>query len=216
MTGRDSFGAESTLEVGERQYRIHRLSALEGVADLDRRPVLDQAPPREPAPPRGRRERGGGRHRGIWPLCRRASRGEPGDRLLAGADPAPGLHRRARASSTSPPCATPSRRSAGAPTGSTRSSPSTSSSTTRSSPTSYGRRDALQVNTGPRVRAQRRALPLPALGPAGLLELPGRASRHRHLPPVQPRVPEQRRVHRRRRHRLPRHRRRNRLAHARW
>ena len=38
MTGRDSFGAQDTLEVGERQYRIHRLSALEGVADLDRLP----------------------------------------------------------------------------------------------------------------------------------------------------------------------------------
>ena len=38
MTGRDSFGAEGTLEVGDRRYRIHRLSALEGVADLGRVP----------------------------------------------------------------------------------------------------------------------------------------------------------------------------------
>ena len=38
MTGRDSFGAKSTLEVGELRYRIHRLSALEGVADLGRVP----------------------------------------------------------------------------------------------------------------------------------------------------------------------------------
>ena len=35
---RDSFGAEGTLEVGDRRYRIHRLSALEQVADLGRVP----------------------------------------------------------------------------------------------------------------------------------------------------------------------------------
>ena len=38
MSGRDSFGSEATLEVGDRKYRIHRLSALEGVADLSRVP----------------------------------------------------------------------------------------------------------------------------------------------------------------------------------
>jgi aconitate hydratase len=38
MTGRDSFGAEGTLEIGNRRYRIHRLSALEGIADLERVP----------------------------------------------------------------------------------------------------------------------------------------------------------------------------------
>ena len=38
MTARDSFGAEGTLQVGDRRYRIHRLSALEGVADLGRIP----------------------------------------------------------------------------------------------------------------------------------------------------------------------------------
>jgi aconitate hydratase len=38
MTRQDSFGAEDTLEVGDRRYRIHRLSALEGVADLGRIP----------------------------------------------------------------------------------------------------------------------------------------------------------------------------------
>ncbi len=38
MTGRGSFGAEGTLEVGDRRYHIHRLSALEGVADLGRVP----------------------------------------------------------------------------------------------------------------------------------------------------------------------------------
>jgi aconitate hydratase len=38
MTARDSFGAESTLEVAGQSYTIHRLSALDGVADLGRVP----------------------------------------------------------------------------------------------------------------------------------------------------------------------------------
>ena len=38
MTSRDSFGSAGTLKVGERQFRIHRLSALESVADLGRVP----------------------------------------------------------------------------------------------------------------------------------------------------------------------------------
>jgi aconitate hydratase len=38
MTARDSFGAESNLEVAGQRYTIHRLSALDGVADLARVP----------------------------------------------------------------------------------------------------------------------------------------------------------------------------------
>ena len=38
MTGRDSFGTEGVLEVGERRYRIHRLSAFGPIADLGRLP----------------------------------------------------------------------------------------------------------------------------------------------------------------------------------
>ena len=48
------------------------------------------------------------------------------------------------------------------------------------------------------VRAQRRALRLPALGPDGLRGLQGRAAGHRHRPPGQPGVPRARRVRRRR------------------
>ena len=40
-----------------------------------------------------------------------------------------------------------------------------------------------------RVRAQRRALRLPALGRPGVRQLPRGAAGHRHLPPGQPRVP---------------------------
>ncbi len=39
------------------------------------------------------------------------------------------------------------------------------------------------------IRAERRALPVPALGPVGIRELPRCPARHRHLPPGQPRVP---------------------------
>ena len=38
MTGRNSFDSRGTLDVGDRRYQIHRLSALEGVADLGRVP----------------------------------------------------------------------------------------------------------------------------------------------------------------------------------
>ena len=67
-----------------------------------------------------------------------------------------------------------------------------------------------------RVRAQRRALPVPALGPDGVRRLQGRPAGHRHRAPGQHRAPRQGhlRPHRRRRAaRLPRHLRRHRLAH---
>ena len=63
-----------------------------------------------------------------------------------------------------------------------------------------------------RVRAQPRALRVPALGPDGVRQLLGRAAEHRHLPPGQPRVPRERRA-RARRPGVPRHARRDRLAH---
>ena len=53
---------------------------------------------------------------------------------------------------------------------------------------------------------------LPALGPARVRRLQGRAARHRHLPPGEPRVPRARRRGPRRR-RVPGHARRHRLAH---
>ena len=63
-----------------------------------------------------------------------------------------------------------------------------------------------------RVRAQPRALRVPALGPGGLRQLQGGAAEHRHLPPGEPRVPGPRgRVARR--PGVPRHARRDRLAH---
>ena len=65
---------------------------------------------------------------------------------------------------------------------------------------------------GEGVRAQRRALRVPALGPDGVRGLQGGAAGHGHRPPDQPRVPRARGVRERGRP-LPRHARRDRLAH---
>ncbi len=70
----------------------------------------------------------------------------------------------------------------------------------------------LRAQRRARVRAQPRALRLPALGTAVVRQLQGRAARHRHLPPGQPRVPGAGR-RRPRRRRVPGHARRHRLAH---
>ena len=67
-----------------------------------------------------------------------------------------------------------------------------------------------------RVRAQPRALPVPALGPGCVRRLQGRPARHRHRAPGQHRAPRPRRVHPRGGRRaagLPRHLRRHRLPH---
>ena len=67
-----------------------------------------------------------------------------------------------------------------------------------------------------RVRAQPRALPVPALGPGRLRRLQGRPAGHRHRAPGQHRAPRPHDLHPRGRRRaagLPRHLRRHRLAH---
>ena len=48
--------------------------------------------------------------------------------------------------------------------------------------------DGLCPQRRARIRAQRRALQVPEVGPAGVPQLPRRAARHRHLPPGQPRI----------------------------
>ena len=70
----------------------------------------------------------------------------------------------------------------------------------------------VQAQRRARVRAQPRALRLPALGPGGVRQLRGGAAQHRHLPPGEPRVPRPRRRVARRPG-VPRHARRDRLAH---
>ena len=53
---------------------------------------------------------------------------------------------------------------------------------------------SLATNNRDRVRAQRRALRVPALGPDRVPQLQGGAAEHRHRPPGEPRVPRPRRV----------------------
>ena len=77
-------------------------------------------------------------------------------------------------------------------------------------------RARLRHQRRPRLRAQPRALRVPALGPAGVRQLPRRPARDRDLPPGQPRVPEPGRLQPRARRRhagLPGHPGRDRLAH---
>ena len=76
----------------------------------------------------------------------------------------------------------------------------------------FASRHGVRAERRARVRAQPRALPVPALGAEGVRQLPGRAAGHRHLPPGEPRVPRARRRGPRR-SRVPRHARRHRLAH---
>ena len=80
----------------------------------------------------------------------------------------------------------------------------------------FGNALAFAAQCRARIRAQRRALPLPALGPARLRQFPRRAARHRHLPPGQPRISRPDRLDRqgrRRTRRLSRHAGRHRLPH---
>ena len=62
----------------------------------------------------------------------------------------------------------------------------------------FGTRRRLPPQRRARVRAQRGALRVPALGPGRLRGLRGRPARHRHRPPGQPRVPRARGLRRRR------------------
>ena len=78
-------------------------------------------------------------------------------------------------------------------------------------------RERARAQRRDRVRAQRRALPVPALGPDGVRRLQGRPAGNRHRAPGQHRAPGEGHLHRvtveRRPPRLPRHLRRHRLAH---
>ena len=52
----------------------------------------------------------------------------------------------------------------------------------------FGTPTRLRPQCRARIRAQRGALQVPEMGPAGVPQLPRRAARHRHLPPGQPRI----------------------------
>jgi hypothetical protein len=180
-----------------------------------RDPALFAAhPAREPPALRGRqdrpRRRRPGRRRLEPPAARRARGPAP-----AGARADAGLHRRARGLR---------------PRGDARRVRQARPTRQRDQPAQAGRsgdrslgpdrrvrhQGGVPAQRRPRVPAQPRALPVPALGPAGVRQHEGRAARHRDLPPGQPRVPRPGRVHRdlrRPRRRLPRLAGRHRLAH---
>jgi aconitate hydratase len=58
----------------------------------------------------------------------------------------------------------------------------------------FGRTDAFALNAELEFSRKPRALRVPALGPAGVQQLQGRASRHRDRPPGEHRAPRARRV----------------------
>ena len=75
-----------------------------------------------------------------------------------------------------------------------------------------GRPDALELNMKLEFKRNARALPVPEMGHAGVRHVQGRAARHRHRAPGEPRIPRARRAREGRRL-LSRHARRHRLAH---
>ena len=216
----DTFKCRRTLEVGGKTYTYFSLPDAEknGLAGYLPPALLAQGAAGEPAPLRGRAERHGGRHPRRGRVAREALL-RPRDRLPAGARADAGFHRRAgggrprrHARRHDPARRRPAEdQSAGA-------------GRPRHRPLRHGRllRLAQRVREERRhgIRAERRALHVPALGPDGVRELPRRAAGHRHLPPGEPRISGADGVDARRargrqdRHlRLPRHPGRHRLPH---
>ena len=187
--GLNSFGTFGRIAVDGIGLHDRATRRAAGRARRRTAPVLAEGPAREPAPPRGRPRRSPPT---TSPPSPRRARGRPSNAR----SPSPRRASCSRtspacpASSTSPRCATPSTRSAATPDPSTRRIP-VDLVIDHSVIVDVARRpDACAINARARVRAQRRALPVPALGPAGILGLPRRAARHRHLPPGQPRAAE--------------------------
>ena len=120
-------------------------------------------------------------------LERAARRGAaPGDLLPPRARPAPGLHRRSRHRRSG----RDARRDARARRRARQINPLRPSDLVIDHSVqvdAFGSRSRLQEHRA-RVRAQPRALRLPALGPGGLRQLPCRPAGHRHRPPGQPRI----------------------------
>ena len=212
MTNPNSFDARAQLSVGDTLLRD--LPAGRAAVEVRRRApaVLAEDPAREPAAQRGRRDDRRQGHRGAGHL-ERGRRALQGDRLHPGARRHAGLHRGSR-----------DRRSGGDARrhdGDGRRPEQDQPARARRAghrPLRPGGRlrhpAVLPAQRRSRVRAQRGALRLPALGPGRLSQLPGRAAGHRDRPPGQPRVPGPRGVRRRRAQpRLPRHAGRDRFAH---
>ena len=155
-------------------------------------PVQPQGAAREPAAHRGRREH----HRRPHPGARRwdpDGRARHRDPVHAGPRDHAGLHRRALR-----------RRPRHHARGRRATSAATRPRSTRSRPAElvidhsviadlFGTDERLRAQRRARVRAQRRALPVPALGPDRVRRLQGRPAGHRHRAPGQHRAPGPRR-----------------------
>ena len=192
MAHPDSFGARSRARGRRARGRALPARRAAGAVRRPPAPVHAADPARERPPQRERRHGHRGRRRGGGGLGGRG-RAVAGDLVHARTRAAPGLHRRPRdrrprrdAERDGGP-----RRRGGA--GSTRSCRPSSSSTTPSRWTSSRRRFAIHAQLGARVRAQPRALRVPALGPERVRQLQGRPARDRDRAPGEPRVPRARR-----------------------
>ena len=177
--------------------------------------LLDEGASGEPASQRGWPLGHQGRHRGAQGVAGRQGFGRPRDRLPPGARADAGFHRRSRRRRPRGHA----RRHQGARRRSPEDQPA-GAGRPRHRPFGDRRRgwyaDGLRPQCRARIRAQRRALPLPEMGTAGVPEFPCRAARHRHLPPGESRIsrPDCLDEGRGRRHRrLSRHLRGHRFAH---
>ena len=215
----DSFSTHQTFAVGGRTFRYASLPALaQRGFDLARLPfslkiLLENLLRLEDGVAVGAAD--------IEAVARwqAAGRAREGDLVHARARPAAGLHRRARRRRPGGDA-----RRGGAPRRRSEEDQPRAAGRAGRRPLGAGRPLRLPRRQGAqrahRVRAQPRALPVPALGPAGLRQLRGRAAGHGHRAPGESRVPGARGDAQAQRPRalrralgLPGHGRRHRLAH---
>ena len=206
----DSFGARDTLRRGRARAGDLPPRRAAGALRCRAAAVLAEDPAREPAAHRGRSGGHARGHRGARRLGSRRT-GIDRDRLHPEPRADAGLHR--RAGDRRP--RRHARRDGGAGRRPDADQPA-GAGRARDRPLDPGRRvrRAARVPAQRRagVRAQSRALRVPALGPDRVRQLRGGPAEHRYLPPGQSRVPGQRRPCARRPG-VPGHARRHRLAH---
>ena len=191
MAHPNSFGARSTLDVGGTSREIFRLDALQASHDILRLPytlrvLLENVLRMEDGVERHGRRRRGRRRLG------RVRGAVAGDLVHARPRAPPGLHGRSRSRRPRRDAerdARPRRR----PEEDQPAPPRRA----RDRPLGAGRRVRDAARDLPerraRVRAEPRALRVPALGPGRVRQLQGRAAEHGDRPPGEPRVPRARR-----------------------
>ena len=190
-TNPDGFGTRGTLEVGGVRYAMHRLDALAG--RVDAAAVLAPRAAREPAPARGRTLRDARPRRSGAELG--PDDGSPTREI-------PFMPARVILQDfTGVPCVVDlaamrdaMQRLGGDPKRINPLQPVDLVIDHSVQVDCFGTRGGVRQERRDRVRAQPRALRVPALGAAGVQRLPRRAARHRHRAPGEPRVPRARRA----------------------